>query len=93
MATSIKGLIHTLNHLTIGEIGTLRYRVTEVRTAVKSLGLDEIAEILDEALDHLERGDLKAFRKKIAHGVSRLGHVRDPAAAGSPPAGRSGVRG
>jgi len=76
---SIKALIHTLNHLTIGEITALTYRVQECRNEALGLGLTQISSILDEALEHLEHADIKLFRKRIAHAVSRLGHVRDVA--------------
>jgi hypothetical protein len=73
-----RALIETLNNLTFGELGRLSARVVEVRAEAAKLGQDEAARILDEALAALAAGDLRAFRKKIQHAVSRLGHARDP---------------
>ncbi len=71
-----KALIDTLNNLNVGELATLERRLAEVRREVAEQGLDEITTILGEAQDQLDACDLKAFRKKLQHAVSRLGHVR-----------------
>ncbi len=75
-----KALIDVLNNLTIGELGTLRSRLAEVRNVVAGKGLDEIVTILDEARARLDALDIRGFRKKIQHAVSRLGHVREETA-------------
>ncbi|MCU0224249.1 MAG: hypothetical protein MUF27_09285 [Acidobacteria bacterium] len=72
----VKGMIEALNSLSVGEISQLRQRVEEVRAAAACQELSEITAILDEALEQLAACDLKAFRRKLAHAVSRLGHVR-----------------
>ncbi len=82
-----KALIDVLNNLTIGELGTLRSRLAEVRETVAEKGLDEIAEILDEARARLDALDIKGFRKKVQHAVSRLGHVREETTAKERPSG------
>ncbi|RMG48794.1 MAG: hypothetical protein D6718_01050 [Acidobacteria bacterium] len=87
----VRALIDTLNNLTVGELGTLASRVGEVRSEAAKMGLDEVAAILDEALGCLDRCDLKGFRKKIQHAVSRLGHVKEkdrPLAGQLPPSVR-----
>ncbi len=77
-AMHLRGMIEALNSLSVGEISSLRRRVEEVREHAARQELAEITAILDEALEQLSAGDLKAFRRKIAHAVSRLGHVRPP---------------
>jgi len=77
-AMHVKGMIEALNSLSVGEISALRRRVLEVREHAARQELSEITAILDEALEHLSACDLKAFRRKVAHAVSRLGHVRPP---------------
>lgn len=72
----IKAIIDTLNNLTIGEFSRLEARVLEARAAAREHGLEEVDGILDQALVVLRSGDIKAFRKKIQHAVSRLGHAR-----------------
>jgi hypothetical protein len=72
----VKAIIDTLNNLTFGELSRLSGRVREARRAARAEGLYEIAEILDDALGRLDEGDVKGFRKKISHAVSRLGHAR-----------------
>ena len=76
---TIKGLIETLNNLTSGELSRIASRVEEVRAEAHALALDEVVVLLDEALALLEAGDVKGFRKKLHHAVSRLGHLREPA--------------
>jgi len=76
---TIRGLIEVLNNLTTGELSRLNARFAEVRAEAERLGLVEVAAILDEARAALDAGDLKVFRRKIHHAVSRLGHVREPA--------------
>ena len=43
------------------------------------MGLADVAGALDEALAALAAFDLKTFRKRINHAVSRLGHAREAA--------------
>ena len=75
---TIRGLIEVLNNLTAGELSRLHARVAEVRAEAERLDLAEVVAILDDARDALDAGDLKTFRRKIHHAVSRLGHVREP---------------
>lgn len=74
-------MIEVLNSLSVGELSSLRRKVEEVREGADQQGLTEITAILDEALAHLAAGDLRTFRRKVAHAVSRLGHVRPPVEA------------
>lgn len=76
---TIRALIEILNTLTTGELSRLSARVTEVREQARAMSLEEVVAILDQALDSLAAGDLKVFRKRIQHAVSRLGHAREPA--------------
>ncbi len=75
---TIRALIEVLNNLTTGELSRLSARVVEVRDQARALGLAEVVAILEEALELLAAGDLKGFRRKIQHAVSRLGHAREP---------------
>lgn len=72
----VKSLIEGLNSLNVGEVSTLSSRVKQYRDEAQDSGLNEVTEILDEALASLQAMDVKTFRKKIQHSVSRLGHVR-----------------
>ncbi len=78
---TIRALIEILNNLTTGEVGRLSARVGEVRDEARRMGLAEVAGLLDEALAQLAVCDLRGFRKKVQHAVSRLGHVRETAAS------------
>lgn len=71
-----KALIDTLNNLTSGELSRLEERLAELRAECQSQGLEEVREILGEAQRLLRSGDVKGFRKKVQHAVSRLGHLR-----------------
>jgi hypothetical protein len=71
-----KALIDTLNNLTTGELSQLEARLEEVRAESERQRLEEIPEILAEAQSQLRSGDIKSFRKKVQHAVSRLGHLR-----------------
>ena len=72
----VKPLIDGLNNLNVGELSTLSMRVAEIRDEVQQSGFTEVSQILDEALAALEAMDVKSFRRKIQHSVSRLGHIR-----------------
>ncbi len=72
----IRAIIDVLNNLTTGEFSRLHDRVREAREACAERGLEEVALILDAGLECLSLGDLKGFRKKVQHAVSRLGHAR-----------------
>ncbi len=77
-----KALIEVLNNLTTGELGRLAVRVREVREEARKMDLAEVVAILDEALAALGTCELKLFRKKVQHAVSRLGHIKDVLATG-----------
>lgn len=72
----IRAIIDVLNNLTTGEFSRLEARVREARDACEEQGLEEVVLILDAGLENLDMGDLKGFRKKVQHAVSRLGHAR-----------------
>ncbi len=69
-------LIAHLNGLAVGDLDVLKARLTEGRDAARGLGHDEIAELLEEALECLAAGDLRTYRKRVATAISRLGHLR-----------------
>jgi hypothetical protein len=71
-----KAIIDVLNNLTVGEFSRLEGRLREVREQVTKMGHDEIAALLGEAQQCLVLGDMKTFRRKIQHAVSRLGHLQ-----------------
>jgi len=74
----VRAMIEALNSLSVGELASLRRKVEEVRDHAARQGLEEITAILDDALAQLAAGDLRAFRRRVSHAVSRLGHVRPP---------------
>ncbi|UCF68272.1 MAG: hypothetical protein JSV80_02925 [Acidobacteriota bacterium] len=78
---SIKSLIAALNSLSVGELSTLEGRLRQAREQSAQLGLSEVEQILAEASQRLDASDLKGFRKRIHHAVSRLGHVREQRSA------------
>lgn len=73
---SKRALIEALNSITIGDLETMSRKVKTIRETAADAGLTEIATILDEALTCLDAADLKTFRKKTHHAVSRLGHLK-----------------
>lgn len=77
-----KALIDVLNNLTSGELSRLSVRLADVRAAARDMGLDEVVALLDEATAALDASDLKTFRRKIQHAVSRLGHAPKAVRAG-----------
>jgi hypothetical protein len=70
--------IETLNSLSLGELDVVRARVLQVRDEVVLAGFEEIGSILDAAIAALLVGDLKNFRRRVNHAVSRLGHIKQP---------------
>jgi hypothetical protein len=73
---NLGALIATLNTLKVGELGTVRDQLMEVRTELKHRDLVELVSKLDECLAALDSGDLKNFRRLKETIVSRLGHLR-----------------
>ncbi len=76
-----RALISALNNLSVGEFSRIRSRLSALREELSAVGLDEVAGILAEAEGCLDDFDLKGFRKKVQHAVSRLGHVKEASAS------------
>lgn len=75
-AMTTSQLIAHLQGLTVGNLDVLRAKLDEGLAACRSLGHEEVAAVLDEALRSLAQGDLKTFRKRVETAVARLGHLR-----------------
>ena len=72
----VRAIIDVLNNLTVGEFSRLTSRVEEVRDVCAERGFEEVALILETSLERLGAGDIRGFRRKVQHAVSRLGHAR-----------------
>ena len=73
----ISPLIATLNTLEIGDLETIRSRLTSVRSVLVERDLMDLVQQVDECLAALERGDLMEFQRLKASVTSRLGHFRN----------------
>ena len=73
---SVDSLIAALNSIDVGELGSIRDQLGEVRAELARLELEELVGRLDECLAALGRGDVKNFRRLKETVVSRLGHLR-----------------
>jgi len=69
-------IIAALNSLGVGEIAAIRARLEEARRACLDLEQADLAGRLGEALEALDRLDLKTYRKRVASVIAQLGHLR-----------------
>jgi len=70
-----KQLIAFLNAIKVGELDTIEGKLGEARSACEELGQPDLAASLSEAHDALEGLDMKLYRKRVQHVLSRLGHL------------------
>ena len=69
-------LIAFLNALNVGELDSLRGKLTQAETACREMGQESLAEMLHEANVALGHSDLKTFRKRVETVIAKLGHLR-----------------
>jgi hypothetical protein len=69
-------LLATLNAADVGSLDTIAEKMRQVRTALESLGQDELAGAAGDALTALHRGDVAEFRRGRAFLQSKIGHLR-----------------
>ena len=73
----VSSLIGVLNGISVGEIGAITGKLTAARQDLAELREAELDQALEQALQAIQRGDVKDFRRLVAQLVSKLGHVRD----------------
>ena len=69
-------LIACLHSINIGDLDGIHAKLVAARQACQDLGQDELAGILTDAEQALDRADMKTYRKRIETVVARLGHLR-----------------
>ena len=69
-------LISHLNAIDIGDLDIIRGKLEQASRGCVELDQPELAEKLDEAVEALDRLDLKTYRRRVETVVSRLGHIR-----------------
>jgi hypothetical protein len=69
-----KEIIEVLNGITVGELETIRNKLSIVRKDLIELGLVDLSVDIQDAGRKLSKGDVVAFRKLLAKVVSKLGH-------------------
>ena len=69
-------LIAFLNALNMGELDSIRVKLTRAEQACREMGQESLAGMLDEARRALAGADLKTYRKRIETVIARLGHLR-----------------
>ena len=76
MKETISRAISTLNSLGVGDVDRIRRRLCEVETVMATLGAEELVQMLTDAREALDGGDVPLFRRRVQHVVSKLGHLR-----------------
>jgi hypothetical protein len=71
----VKQLIAFLNALSVGQIDSIEGKLSEASSACQDLGQPELADLLVDAREALDVLDLKRYRKRVHHVLSRLGHI------------------
>ena len=69
-------IIASLNSLHVGDLDSIRERLTEAEEACRALDSDDIVERIRGALDAITRADTKGFRRHVEAAVSKLGHLK-----------------
>jgi hypothetical protein len=69
-------LIAFLNALNVGELDSIRGKLTQAEAACHEIGQENLAEMLHEANAALASADLKTYRKRVETVIARLGHLR-----------------
>ena len=69
-------LVVHLNALNVGEMDTVMTKLSEARDACLEIEQAELADKLGEAVEALERADLKTYRKRVETVIARLGHIK-----------------
>ncbi|MFQ5767262.1 MAG: hypothetical protein ACE5ID_04690 [Acidobacteriota bacterium] len=75
-SATLHAVISTLNNLKMGDLDRIARHLNEVRQDLRRLELKNLAAMVQEAGEAIERGDAALFRRRIQHVVSRLGHLR-----------------
>jgi hypothetical protein len=69
-------LIAHLNAIRVGDLDSIRGKLEQARVACRAIEQPDLADKLQEALDALDRADLKTYRSRVETVVSKLGHIR-----------------
>jgi len=69
-------LIAHLNAINIGDLDAIRGKLQEASQACHRIEQPDLADKLDEAVEALDRLDLKTYRRRVETVVSKLGHIR-----------------
>jgi hypothetical protein len=69
-------LIAHLNAIKIGDLDAIRGKLQLASRACLGIEQPDLAGKLDEALEALDRLDLKTYRRRVEAVVSKLGHIR-----------------
>jgi len=69
-------LISHLNAINIGDLDLIREKLLQASQACSEIEQPDLADKLDEAVEALDRLDLKTYRRRVETVVSKLGHIR-----------------
>ena len=69
-------LISHLNAIDIGDLERIRGKLTQAGEACLAIDQPDLADKLKEAVEALDRIDLKTYRRRVATVISKLGHIR-----------------
>jgi len=69
-------LIASLNAINIGDIDVIRDKLEQAREACRAIDQPGLADKLQEAVEALDKADLKTYRRRVETVVSKLGHIR-----------------
>ena len=70
-----KQLIAFLNAIHVGQLDSIEAKLGEATAACERLGAHDLVESLADAKEALDGLDMKRYRKRVQHVVSRLGHL------------------
>jgi len=74
--SEIQKIIVTLNSIKVGDLDLIMGQLDQIKGVLAAGGLEDKAEILQQAQEALRHGQIPGFRKLIARATAELGHCK-----------------
>ncbi len=77
--SEVQKIIVTLNSIKVGDLDLIQEQLATIRQSLTAVGLDQQADILEQAGAALRGGRIPEFRKLMARATAELGHRKSRA--------------
>jgi len=72
--SEVQKIIVALNSIKVGDLDLIQEKLATIRESLVAVGLDQQADILEQAGAALRGGRIPEFRKLLARATAELGH-------------------